>query len=258
VKVVLFCGGLGLRMRDYSDEIPKPMVPVGNRPILLHIMNYYAAFGHREFILCLGYQGEKIKRYFIDYDERLSNDFVLEGGTRDTRLLGNDIWDWRITFVDTGQNTNIGGRLQYIRPHIGEDEIFLANYSDTLTDVNLNHMIETFQRHGEAVASFLCVRPPYSFHTVSLNDNNQVTSIDDIRAAGVWMNGGYFVLRREIFDYLEPGDELVVEGFRRLSAAQKLYAHMHEGFWSCMDTFKDKQNLDDLLAAGQTPWQTVS
>ena len=258
MKVVLFCGGQGMRIRDYSDHIPKPMVPVGNHPILWHIMKYYASFGHTDFILCLGYKGEHIKRYFIDYDERLSNDFVLDTGSGNVRLYGHDVNDWRITFLDTGLSTNIGGRLQRARPYIGDDEMFLANYSDTLANANLSEMIRRFSDKPDAVASFLCVHPPYSFHTVSLDDTDRVTAVEDVRESGVWINGGYFVLRREIFDFLNPGDELVVEGFRRLYDRQRLYAHKHEGFWSCMDTFKEKQMLDDLFATDEPPWCQIA
>jgi glucose-1-phosphate cytidylyltransferase len=255
MKVVLFCGGLGMRMREYSDQIPKPLVPVGNRPILWHIMKYYASYGHKDFILCLGYKGEEIKRFFLDYDECMTNDFIMEpGAASHIRLLGTDIHDWRITFVDTGLHTNIGGRLRCVRDHLAGEPMFLANYSDTLTNVDLDEQVHRFVQKADAVASFLCVRPPYSFHLVSLNGDHQVTAIQDIRTAGAWMNGGYFALRAEIFDYLEPGDELVVEGFERLCRSQRLYAHMHEGFWSCMDTFKEKQELDRLTATGEPPW----
>lgn len=258
MKVVLFCGGLGMRMREYSEQIPKPMVPIGTRPILWHIMKYYSSFGHRDFILCLGYKGDVIKRFFIEYDEWISNDFVLAGSTRNVDLLGSDIHDWRITFVETGLHTNIGGRLLKVREHLRGEETFLANYSDTLTNVDLGEMTSRLEAHPNAVASFLCVRPPYSFHTVSLNEDNQVTRIEDVRNSGVRINGGYFVLRQEIFDYLAPGEELVIEGFEKLHKAGRLFAHMHDGFWSCMDTFKEKQYLDDLLASGDTPWQRRS
>jgi glucose-1-phosphate cytidylyltransferase len=255
VKVVLFCGGLGMRLREYSDQIPKPMVPVGDRPILWHIMKYYASFGHKDFILCLGYKGDEIKRFFLEYDESRSSDFVLEPGSKVPKLINpTDVSDWRITFVDTGLNTNIGGRLLRVREHLGSDEMFLANYSDTLTDLDLSAMVDNFRSRPDAVASFLCVRPPYSFHVVSLGENQKVTGIEDIRSSGAWMNGGYFILRKEIFEYLHPGEELVVEGFERLFKSQRLCAHVHDGFWSCMDTFKEKQQLDDLFAKGDLPW----
>ena len=254
MKVVLFCGGQGTRLRDYSDQIPKPLVPVGGRPILWHIMKYYASFGHRDFVLCLGYMGEAIKRFFIEYDERLTNDFVLEQGGASIDLLQTDIQDWRITFVDTGQDTNIGGRLLKVREHLEGEEMFLANYADTLTDLDVNRMIAEFGK-TDAVAGFCCVKPPYSFHLVSFDEAAQVSAISDIKESGMWMNGGYFVLRQGIFDNLQQGEELVIEGFDRLLRKNKLYAHRHESFWTCMDTFKEKMALDDKVARGDTPWQ---
>lgn len=255
MKVVLFCGGQGTRIRDYSDQIPKPLVPIGGRPIIWHIMKYYASFGHTDFILCLGYKGEAIKRFFLDYDERLTSDFVLEAGGRNSRLLTGDINDWRITFVDTGQHTNIGGRLLKVQEHLQGEEMFLANYSDTLCDMDLNTMVHNFSK-TDNVAGFCCVKPPYSFHLVSFDDRYNVDAIDDIRDSDMWMNGGYFVLRHSIFDYLQQGEELVIEGFDRILKRKRLYAYIHEGFWTCMDTFKEKQALDEMVAEGRTPWKT--
>ena len=143
MKVVLFCGGQGMRMREFSETIPKPMVPIGYRPIMWHLMRYYAHFGHKDFILCLGYRGDSIKEYFLNYKEWLSNDFVLSGGGADVQLLSSDIDDWRITFVDTGTHSNIGERLRAVRPHLEGEEIFLANYSDGLTDAPLDRVRST-------------------------------------------------------------------------------------------------------------------
>ena len=254
MKVVLFCGGLGMRLREYSDQIPKPMVPVGGQPILWHIMKYYASFGHTEFILCLGYKGEVIKKFFLEYNECLTNDFVLDGGGAQIELLHRDIHDWRITFVDTGQKTNIGGRLLKVKDYLKDEDIFLANYSDTLTNLDVNKMIDAFKRTN-AAAGFCCVKPPYSFHLVSLDERDKVGAIRDIRESGNWMNGGHFVLRREIFDNLYEGEELVIEGFDRLLRKDRLFAYMHDGFWTCMDTFKEKQFLDEMIAHGSAPWQ---
>ncbi|WP_170336056.1 sugar phosphate nucleotidyltransferase [Ruegeria arenilitoris] len=254
MKVVLFCGGQGTRLRDYSDQIPKPLVPVGGRPILWHIMKYYASYGHKDFIICLGYKGEAIKQFFLDYDERVNNDFVFENGGAKIDVLQSDIQDWRITFVDTGQNTNIGGRLLRVREHLDGEEMFLANYADTLTDLDLDAMIQGFSA-TDAVAGFCCVKPPYSFHLVSFGNDSRVAQISDVKDSGMWMNGGYFALRPEIFDNLHEGEELVIEGFERLVGQKRLYAHQHESFWTCMDTFKEKQALDDRVAAGNTPWQ---
>ena len=253
MKVVLFCGGQGTRLRDYSDQIPKPLVPVGDRPILWHIMKYYAAFGHKDFVLALGYKGEAIKRFFLDYDECVTNDFVFENGGARLELLKRDIEDWRITFVDTGQSTNIGGRLLKVRKHLEGEPMFLANYADTLTDLDLDAMVAGFSA-SDALAGFACVRPPYSFHLVSFDERAKVTAISDVARSDMWMNGGYFVLRHGIFDNLGDGEELVIEGFERLVRQGRLYAHRHETFWTCMDTFKEKQALDERVAKGDTPW----
>lgn len=254
MKVVLFCGGQGMRLREYSEQIPKPLVPVGSQPIIWHIMKYYASFGHTDFILCLGHMGSEIKKYFLEYNECTDNDFVYSNGGRKIDLLQRDINDWRITFVDTGQSTNIGGRLLRVREYLEGEEMFLANYADTLTDLDINAMAGQFAA-SDAVAGFCCVKPPYSFHLVDFGDSNEMKSIQDVKDSGMWMNGGYFVLRPEIFDNLHEGEELVVEGFERLLGQQRLFAHRHEGFWTCMDTFKEKKMLDDLVQSGRTPWQ---
>jgi glucose-1-phosphate cytidylyltransferase len=253
MKVVIFCGGLGMRLREHSETIPKALAPVGYRPILWHLMRYYAHFGHREFILCLGYRAEAIKRYFLEYDETRSNDFVLTAGQH-VDLLGRDIDDWEITFVDTGVDATLADRLRAVRDHLLEDEIFLANYADVLTDAPLNDLIDQFLG-TDATASFLAVRPTnYSFHVVRMDDERKVQRLDDIRAADLWINGGYFIMRREVFDELRPGEELVVEPFARLAAAGRLIAFRHEGFWVPMDTIKDMLMLEELYASGVTPW----
>jgi glucose-1-phosphate cytidylyltransferase len=253
MKVVLFCGGLGMRLRDYSDTIPKPMVPIGYRPILWHLMKYYAHYGHKEFILALGYKADTIKDYFLNYDECVSNDFVLDGGSAKPTLLASDIQDWKITFVDTGVHSNIGERLRAVRKYVEEDEVFLANYSDGLTDLPLNALTDFHKRSGK-VAAFLCVSPAQSFHTVTLKEDGHVTDICDLSRSGVNINGGFFSFRREIFDYMKPGEELVLQPFKRLIEARQLIAYQYGGFWASMDTFKDKQRLDDLNAKGEAPW----
>lgn len=254
MKVVLFCGGLGLRLREYSDTIPKPMVPIGYRPILWHIMKYYAHFGHKDFILCLGHRGDLIKEYFLKYDETVSNDFVLSGGGRKVDLRQRDIEDWRITFVDTGLHSNLGQRLSAVRPYLEGEEVFLANYSDGLTDVPLPAMLEHFDA-SDGIASFLCVRPPLSYHFVSLGLRGEVTAITDVEGSGVRINAGYFVLRQQIFDYMEAGEELVLRPFDRLIEAKRLVAYNYDGFWRGMDTYKDKQGLDEVYSRGTAPWE---
>ena len=254
MKVVLFCGGLGLRIRDVSEEIPKSMVSIGFRPILWHLMKYYAYFGHREFILCLGYKADVIKDYFLNYSEYLSNDFVLSDGGRSLKLLSRDIDDWSITFVDTGLSSNIGQRLKAAEPFIGDDEYFLANYSDNLTDFQLPIMIDNFQQ-SDAVGSFLSVKPTQSFHVVRVKDNDRVSDIMEIGNSGLLVNGGFFVFRNEIFKYLGGGEDLVYEPFQRLTSEGRLATHRHNGFWACMDTFKDRQMLEELYARGEAPWE---
>lgn len=253
MKVVLFCGGLGTRLREHSETIPKPLVPVGYRPILWHLMRYYAHFGHKDFILCLGYRGDLIREFFLNYNEALTNDFVLSEGGRRLELLSQDLQDWRITCVDTGLHTNIGGRLRAVRRFVEDEELFLANYSDGLCDVDLDRMIADF-RSRDATAMFLSVRSLQSFHAIIASDDGLVTDFGG-RAADYWVNGGYFVLRPEIFSLIEPGDELVEEPFRRLIARRRLATWRHDGFWRSMDTLRDKIVFDRMYAQGDAPWE---
>ena len=253
MKVVLFCGGFGMRMREYSEAVPKPMVPIGYRPILWHVMKYYAHFGHKEFILCLGYKADVIKNYFRNYDECLSNDFVLSGGGKKVELLASDIDDWRITFVDTGLTSNIGMRLKAVEKHLEDQEVFLANYSDGLCDVNLNELIQTFVG-SKKTACFVSVKPRSSFHMISVDQDGVVKSIEHVTKTGARINGGFFIFRREVFKYIKQGDELVEQPFRRLISEGQLVSHAHNGFWACMDTFKERQELEDLHSRGDAPW----
>jgi len=255
MKVVIFCGGLGMRLRDFSETIPKPMVPVGYRPILWHLMRYYAHFGHKDFILCLGYKADTIKQYFLKYDETVSNDFVMRDGGKKVELLASDIQDWKITFVDTGMNANIGQRLKAVQPFLAGEETFLANYSDGLSDLPLPRVIEFMDSKPQAVACFTGVAPTSSFHLVKLLDGGQVDSIRHIREVGMRVNGGFFVFRKEIFDWMKEGEELVAEPFQRLAGAGRLVAYPYDGFWACMDTFKEKQMLEDMYGRGQAPWE---
>jgi len=253
MKVVLFCGGFGMRMREYSEGIPKPMVPIGYRPILWHVMKYYAHYGHKDFILCLGYKADVIKNYFLKYDECLSNDFVLSRSGKNVELLSSDIDDWRITFVDTGLTSNIGQRLKAVQKHLEGEAIFLANYSDCLSDVELPKIIESFEP-SRNVACFVSVKPRASFHLVNMDPTGVVKSIEHIARSDARINGGFFVLRREIFDYMRDGEELVEAPFGRLIKEGKLMAYPYEGYWACMDTFKERQELEDVFSRGNAPW----
>ena len=254
MKVVLFCGGLGTRLREHSDTIPKPLVGIGYRPIVWHLMRYYAYHGHKEFVLCLGYRGDAIREYFLNYQEAMSNDFTLSDGGRKVELHGSDMSDWRITFVDTGLHANIGERLLAVRKYVEHDPIFLANYSDGLSDIPLNRMITELEQ-SEAVANFAAVQTWQSFHAVRLDSEHYVSELGKVRDAEFLVNGGYFILRNEIFDYIQPGEELVEAPFQRLIAERKLLAHRHVGFWRSMDTFKDKITFDRAYAIGKAPWE---
>jgi glucose-1-phosphate cytidylyltransferase len=254
MKVVLFCGGLGLRLRDYAEHIPKPMVAIGYRPILWHVMKYFAHFGHRDFILCLGYRGDLIKQFFLNYSECLSNDFVLSNGGRQLELANRDIHDWTITFADTGLRANIGQRLKGVEKYLTNEEIFLANYSDGLTDLDFPRYLD-FACQRNKIATFLSVKPNLSYHFAQTDPDGLVTGIEEAQQSGIRINAGFFVLKREIFKYIQPGDELVIEPFQRLIRDRELAAYEYDGFFEAMDTFKDKQQLDDLYESGQPPWE---
>jgi glucose-1-phosphate cytidylyltransferase len=254
MKVVLFCGGLGMRIREASESVPKPMVHVGDRPILWHVMKYYAHFGHKDFILCLGYRADVIKNYFVNYNEFMSNDFVLSKGGKDVRVFNSDIDDWTVTFVDTGANSNIGQRLKAVERYLDGEEVFLANYSDNLTDFQLPKLIDRFHEQDKT-AAFLCVRPNLSCHYVSMGERGLVEEIKTMDQSNILINGGYFVFKRSIFDYMKDGEELVQEPFRRLIEGKNLVGYEYDGFWKSMDTFKEKQELDDLYSKGSAPWQ---
>jgi glucose-1-phosphate cytidylyltransferase len=253
MKVVLFCGGLGMRLREYSDTIPKPMVSIGYRPILWHVMKYYAHYGHTDFILCLGYKADVVKQYFLNYDECLSNNFVLSNGGKELRLLNRDIEDWNITFVDTSIVSNIGQRLKAVEEHLKGEEAFLANYTDGLTDLPLTEYIKYFLDRGK-IASFVSVRPMQSFHVISVSDD-VVTDVRHISRSGLRINGGYFIFRNDIFRYLKDGEELVEEPFQRLIRERQLIAYRHDGFWASMDTFKEKQQLEEMYTRGDASWE---
>jgi glucose-1-phosphate cytidylyltransferase len=245
---------MGMRLREHAEALPKPIVPVGHRPVLWHVMKYYAHYGQKDFILCLGYKSAAIKEYFLRYNEAISNDFVMSAGGKQLQLLGADIQDWTITFAETGLNTNIGQRLKSVERYLQGEEVFLANYADGLTDFPLPSMIDHFLASGN-IAAFLCVQPTHSFHVVSLGDGHRVTGIQHLSRSGLYVNGGYFIFRKEIFNYIRDGEELVEQPFQRLIAEGRLSAYRHDGFWLPMDTFKDKQLLEDMYSRGEAPWE---
>jgi len=264
MKVVIFCGGQGMRMRPLlpggvgmrqTDVAPpKPMVHVGRHPLMWHVMKYYAHWGHKDFILCLGYQGESIKNYFLNYNEWISNDFVMTEGGRNVEMTSSDIEDWRIRFCDTGLHSCVGERLMKVREHLGDDDMFLANYADGLSDLPLPPYQKQFEESG-AVAGFVCVRPSQTSHLVDSEPNGMVKEIRTYTEADAWINGGYFIFKKELFDYIQPGEDLVREPFHRLIQEGKLFGFKYDGYWTCIDTFKEKEELDQRYADGDTPWR---
>ena len=253
MKVVLFCGGIGMRLPDGITSAPRPMAMIGERPLLWHVMRYYAHFGHKDFIICLGYGASYVKEFFLTYDETRSNDFVLEQGAREIKLFNKDISEWRITCVDTGQNSLIGERLRRIRHFVEDEPMFLANYADVLTDAPLPDVIERFEA-SSAVIGLLAVPPQSSHHVVDIDDAGfitQVTAMQDLRQ---WGNGGYFLMRPEIFNYLHEGEDLVEDAIPRLVPERRVLAYRYQGYWSPADTVKERAQLEEMYARGTCPW----
>lgn len=254
MKVVLFCGGLGLRFRNAGYNMPKPLGAVGELPIIEHLMRYYSAQGHVEFVLCVGYGASAIKQYFLngDVESDISDAQELELRALDELVMVEQ--GWKLRFVDTGIHSNIGMRLLAAKPFMEPGEPFLANYSDALTDLPLQPYIDHARAHG-AVGNFVSVRPKLSFHEVISTEQGDVESFKPMSQSDLRINGGFFYFRPEIFDVLMPGEDLVEEPFQRLINTRELRAYQYDGFWQCMDTFKDKQLLENLQNAGDPPWE---
>lgn len=231
MKVVLFCGGRGMRMRDGVEDVPKPLSVVGGLPLLWHVMSWYAGHGHRDFVLCLGYRADDVRRVVREHADA----------------------SWHVEYVDTGVDTLIGQRLVKVRRYVQDEDVFLANYCDLLSDVPLPEVVDEFTA-TDAVAGLVAVRPQASFHLVQLGQGGRVSRVAPVTDEPIWQNGGFFVMRPEVFDSIRPGEELVDAPFARLAAAGRLYAFPWEGFWVPLDTQKDRQRLDALHAAGQHPW----
>jgi glucose-1-phosphate cytidylyltransferase len=254
MKVVLFCGGLGTRIREYSENIPKPMIPVGQQPILGHIMHYYSQHGHRDFVLCLGYKANVIKEYFLNSNRWTNSDCVISNYGEQVEVLGENPPDWKVALIDTGIWRNIGQRLLAVRHLVEHEEMFLANYSDGLSDAPLPELIDAFVRSNK-IACFLAVHPPFNFHMVEFGNADTVRQFRSSSESQIWINGGYFIFRKKIFDYIKEGEELVLEPFKRLMEGGHLMAYKYEGFWRAMDTLRDRQVLEEMVERGEMPWR---
>jgi len=255
MKVVLFCGGMGLRLREYSDRVPKPMIPVGPEPILWHVMSYYRHYGHNEFVLCLGYQGNVIRDYLLSTGAQLESVGSIGRGLHYDTFV-HRIEGWRATCVETGLSASVGQRLRAVKPLLVDEDMFLANYSDVLSDVPLPLLVEELEKDPNMTAAMLCVRPSYTCHVMSWADesSSRISGIADMTRSSMWINGGFFAFRPEIFDVLLPREELVEEPFGRLIARGALAGVRYSGFWAPMDTFKEKVWFDQMYERGERPW----
>jgi glucose-1-phosphate cytidylyltransferase len=255
VKTVILCGGFGTRIRGVDDDLPKPMIPIGGKPILWHIMSYYARFGHKQFVLCLGYKGDRIRGFFTEYRQNTS-DVTVALDTGDITVHdGAALPDWRVTLAETGLNTMTGGRVRRISAYI-EDEDFMLTYGDGLGDVDLDALLRFHRGHGR-VMTVTGVRPAGRFGELATDRAGRVTEFNEKpNAAAGLVSGGFFVCRRSVFDYIDDDDGVVLEKepMRRLVEAGELMMYEHAGFWQPMDTYREYSLLNDLYASGRAPW----
>ena len=257
MKVVILCGGYGTRIRDVADNLPKPMIPIGEYPILWHIMKSYAAAGHRDFVLCLGYKGEAIKDFFLNYEARTTDFTITLGRTKSIEYHGDhDESGWRVTLADTGLDAMTGARVKRAQKYLGKED-FLLTYGDGLSDVDLAKLIAFHRGHGKAM-TLTGVRPPGRFGELECDMTGRVSEFNEKpQATGGLISGGFFACGPKVFDYLDDNEGLVLEQqpMRRLAADGQLMVHRHDGFWQCMDTYRDYRLLDGLWQSGKAPWQ---
>jgi glucose-1-phosphate cytidylyltransferase len=260
MKVVILCGGLGTRIRDVSSDLPKPMVPIGGRPILWHVMKLYATAGFRDFVLCLGYKSSVIKDYFLNYRVHTSDFSLCLGAPETLEFHGpsaHDEHDWRITFAETGLDTMTGGRVGRIAPYIDGDT-FMLTYGDGVGDIDFEALLAFHRAHGRLM-TVTGVRPPGRFGELEPDEGGQLSGFNEKpQTTQGWISGGFFVCDRRVFDYLDtdPGLVLEKEPMKRLVADRQLMMYRHDAFWQCMDTYRDYRLLEDLVESGQAPWMT--
>lgn len=258
MKVVILCGGQGTRLREETEYRPKPLVPIGDMPILWHIMKIYSHFGHKDFILCLGYKGEVIKDYFLKFEE-MSNDFTLNLRSRKERIIHHNkakLEDWNITFVNTGQNSMTGSRIARIKDFIGGDSDFFMTYGDGVARIDIGRLLEFHKKHGKT-ATLTGVRPPSRFGEVKTKGDTVVNFSEKPAASHGHINGGFFVLKREIFDYLSTDEDCVFEKepLETLAKDRELNMFQLEGEWHCMDTYRDYIFLNEYWKQGKASWK---
>lgn len=253
MKVVILCGGQGTRMREETEFKPKPLVDVGGRPILWHIMKLYSHFGHRDFVLALGYKGQMIKEYFLNY-EAMNNDFTINLANRRLLTIHDNLReDWNVTLVDTGIETNTGGRIKRVQPYI-EDEDFFCTYGDGVSNIDLDALYRFHKGHGK-MATLTGLHPVSKYGVFQHADDQLVTGFKEKPRMDDLVSGGFFVFNRRIFDHLHDNAVLEAEPFERLTQERQLAVYVHEGFWQSMDTYKDALVLNELWTSGKGDWK---
>lgn len=257
MKVVILCGGFGTRIRDVADNIPKPMIPIGRYPILWHIMKYYSSYGFKEFVLCLGYRGQVIRDFFLNYETQTKDFTIVLGRRGDVQFhTDHDETDWQVTLADTGIDALTGARIRKIEKYIGGDEHFMLTYGDGVGDVNIDRLLAFHTAHGK-ILTVTGVRPPGRFGELVANENGLVSEFNEKpQATAGSISGGFFVCRHEIFDYLDEREDLIFEQdpMNRLVADGQLMLYSHDGFWQPMDTHREYSLLNRLFDSGQAPW----
>lgn len=254
MKTVILCGGRGTRLGEHGANIPKALIKIGGSPIIRHLLKFYSAYDHKDFVLCLGFLGDEIKRYFLEEQWR-RKDFTLNNGRLENiSSRDNSLNDWRITFAETGLDTNTGGRLKKIEKHLAGEEIFCVTYGDGLSNIDLKKLVEFHRSHGK-VATVSIVHPNSNFGILKIDEQNLVTEFHEKPVMPEWINGGFFVFSKRIFDYLHEDSILEREPFERLAQDKQLAAFRHTGFWKCMDTYKDNIEFNELWDAGNAPWK---
>ena len=253
MKVILLAGGFGTRLSEYTESIPKPMVSIGGKPILWHIMKNYAYFGHKDFYIALGYKAEKVKEYFLHY-RTLNADFTVDLGTGEVSSHQLDDIDWKETLVDTGLHSMTGGRVKRMKPYVG-DETCLLTYGDGLSNVDINELLAFHKSHGKMV-TVTAVHPGARFGELEMKDEQVTTFLEKPQTGQGWINGGFFVVEPEFFDLIQ-GDKTILERepLERVAQRGELMAFQHQGFWQCMDTKRDRDNLEAFWNSGKAPWK---
>lgn len=252
MKVVILCGGKGTRLKERTEFMPKPLVEIGGKPILWHIMKIYSHYGFNDFVLCLGYKGEEIKRYFREY-ETIKGDFTLNLGSGDIKKDNGNNEKWNITFAETGPETNTGGRIKKIEKYIGNDNFF-CTYGDGLANINLKDLADYHKSKGK-IATMTCVSPATQFGIVDTDSESIITKYRQKPVLNWKVNGGFFVFNKKIFDYLDENSALEEEPFEKLIKDKQMCVYSFNGFWDCMDTYKDNVVLNDLWKNNKAPWK---